>query len=393
MLIRIPLTDTNSATTTYIDPAANHPDNGSGAFRLPDATFSLSPASMPEYDHSRYAHPATAINVVIPDGDMPAVQSWFGQTASDLVAPGDTLIKRMTDAVTLEINRFYTAASRASLFTRPFRIGWALRLSDGSHTAFTRPRLIMPDSRAPLMAIRERRLSGNTLQTLTEIITTPMTLRMSAPPFTMPEDLAHRATHLDIYATRQCSPMAGDETVRAIRTYSIYGENTPCWHYPRLAEDLVREAAASDSAFRTIGSVPIAEAQSGITGLVLPNGLKNLDNWSNYPAIDIGDADTGDNAPDPTHIRVLAGPLDLDHPEESKKIIGVTARGIFGRDADCIRMTLWRSHHRRDWKRVATTRGAHMRLLRAVRTRWVQVEITAPCGSVFDALTFEVAKA
>ena len=58
-----------------------------------------------------------------------------------------------------------------------------------------------------------------------------------------------------------------------------------------------------------------------------------------------------------------------------------------------IEISLYGSHHREKWRLLASARGAHIRLLRAMRYRWLRVEITARAGSAFDALTFEVVKA
>ncbi len=388
--IRIPLTGKNSTVTPYDNPDAPPVVPDTPPFTLPEASLKLTPATIGEYNYSRYAFPATEISVVIPDDDLEAVRAWFGQTATGVTAPGSTLVKRMTEAVIPEIRQFYTAAARASLFTRPFRLGYALRLDDGTHVAAAAPRLVTPNARAPLMAVREPVLSGNTLRTLTEIMNTPMELAFSLPAFEIPAEYSSRVTGLDIYATRQCDTLAGDETVKAIRTYSVYGENVPCWHYTRLAEDLVREAAEADNAFRIIGSLPAKEAAAGINALRLPSNFKNLDNWDNYPTIDTGSDGT---SPESSHIRILTAPLDLGMPDTFKRIRGVSARGIFPRGAEGIRVTLLRSHHRDVWIPVATATGAHIRLLWAVRSRWVQVEITAPLGSVVDAIVFEVVKA
>ncbi len=390
--IRIPLTGKNSTVTPYYNPDAPPVVPDAPPFTLPEARLTLSPAIIGEYNYSRYAFPATEISVNIPDDDLEAVRAWFGQTATGVTAPGTTLVKRMTEAVIPEIRQFYTEAARASLFTRSFRLGYAIRLDDGTHVAAAAPRLVTPNARAPLMAVREPVLSGNTLRTLTEIMNMPMELTFSIPAFEIPADYASRVSALDIYATRQCDTLAGDETVKAIRTYSIYGENVPCWHYSRLAEDLVREAAEADNAFRIIGSLPAKEAAAGINALRLPSNFKNLDNWDNYPAIDVGGG-SGVTSPESSHIRILTAPLDHGMPDTFKRIRGVTARGIFPRGAEGIRVTLLRSHHRDVWIPVATATGAHIRLLRAVRSRWYQVEITAPRGSVVDAIVFEVVKA
>lgn len=395
MIIRIPLNTKNSTSVPIKDPLAE--DTGQTAsFSLPTASFELLPSTLPEYDYSRYANPATPVSVNIPDADLQIVAAWLGQTTSEAQTPGDTLVKRMTEAVISRIKDFFTTAARNSFFTRPFRIGYALRLADGTHACATRPVIILPNSRAPIMIVREPRLAGSVLSTVTEIVNTAYCLRMSLPSFDIPDPYSSLATHLDIYATRQCDTLDGDETVSAIRTYSVYGENVPCWHYSRLTEDLVREKTEADNSFRIIGSLPVEDAISGLRDIRLPLNFKNLDDWDIYPSIKPDDGPGSGQSEDDTasHFRLITVPLDLGLPETRKRIRSVTARGMFPRDMENgIEISLYGSHHREKWRLLASARGAHIRLLRAMRNRWFRVEITARAGSAFDALTFEVAKA
>lgn len=395
MIIRIPLNTKNSTVVPIKDPSADN-SGPSDSFTLPSPSFELLPSALPEYDYSRYANPATPISVNIPETDLPIVAAWLGQTTSEAQTPGDTLVKRMTNAVISRIRDFFTTAARNSLFTRPFRIGYALRLADGTHTCATRPVIILPNSRAPIMIVREPQLTDSVLSTVTEIVNTAYCLRMSLPSFDIPDPYSSLATHLDIYATRQCDTLDGDETVSAIRTYSVYGENVPCWHYSRLTEDLVREKAEADNSFRIIGSLPVEDATSGLKDIRLPLNFKNLDDWDIYPSIKPDDGPGSGQSGEDTasHFRLITVPLDLGLPETRKRIRSVTARGMFPRDMENgIEISLYGSHHREKWRLLASARGAHIRLLRAMRYRWLRVEITARAGSAFDVLTFEVAKA
>lgn len=403
MLIRIPLDDRNSTVSPIYAEVPETPDTpDTPTFTLPEATLSLSSRMPDAYASSRYSHPVTPVNVSVPDGDTATVAGWFGNATGGTAS--ETLVKRMTTAVTGAMNAYFKAAAREALFTRPFRLGYALRLDDGTHAAAVAPRLVFPATTAPLMIVREPRMSGNTLQTLTEIVNNPMELSVSMPRFVMPAMISERATHLDFYTTRQCDVLTGDEQVTAIRTSQYFGENVNVWSYRRMSEDLVREAALADVAFRVIGSVPVAEAAKGLSGLTLPVELKNLSDWDNYPALG------ADDAPDPetperpyTHFTLVTAPLDLGLPEEHKRVRGLSVRGVFPRcygmtaaqkrESDMsIKVALYGSHHRERWRLLARAAGPHIRLLRGVRYRWLRVEITAPRDSQFDALTFEVTR-
>ena len=56
-------------------------------------------------------------------------------------------------------------------------------------------------------------------------------------------------------------------------------------------------------------------------------------------------------------------------------------------------MTLYGSHHREHWRKLASARGGMLRRLRGVRYRWLQVEVDTDIrsGDRLDALTFDVA--
>lgn len=407
MIIRIPLSEKNCTISPIpLDDTAGNGGNDSGSgsttadptnpldgFTLPDVSFLMSPGKMTAYESSRYSHPVTEVNVSVPDEDLPLVNSWFGNTVTETSVASDTLTRRMTEAVINKISAYLTDAARASLFTSPFRVGYALRLTDGTHVCRSSTRLLSPNEMAPLMLIRESKLSGNMLQTLTEIVNTPTSLAAAIPAFSLPENSSDNVTHLDFYATRQTPLLTGDETVTGVRTYSYFGDNLPCWHYQRLANDLISEAALADNSFRIIASVPIADAVMGADNVSLPLDIKNLDNWTDFPILD-NLPDTPDMPVDPeiphTHIRLTTSPLDLGLPERDKKVRSLTVRGIFTREPG-IEVSLFGSHHRDRWHLIASSYGPHIRYLRTIRYRWLRVELTAPRDSSFDALTFEIA--
>lgn len=364
---------------------------------VPELGLTLAAAELEAYASSRYTHPVTDVTVTVPDGDIPVVEAWAGTGVATATPPSDILLKRITSAVMGAINRYFTDASRAGLFTRPLRVACALRLKDGKYAAVSTPRLLTPADRAPLVVIRELQFGGTTLRTRVELMNTPQTLTADIPAFEVPAHLAEKVTHLDIIATRQCDVLAGDESVEGIRSYALYGENVRIWHYRRLEADVVAEAAENDRSFRVIASVPIAEATPGKSGIRLPLGRKNLDDWESFPKADIDNTGGKDpTEPDEpevphTHVMLSTEPLDLGLPEREKRVRGVTLRGIFERGADDIEMTLYASHHRERWHRLATSRGPHIRFLRAVRCRWLRVEARLRREAKIDALTFSVA--
>lgn len=142
MIIRIPLTDKNCKITPVFTDSPAPPESGSETFTLPEISFSLSPAPLPDipaYNFSRYSHPCTEINVGVPEADMPLVKAWLGISPGQAGAtPGDTLVKRMTTAVTSAIENYFSATARKSIFTRPFRIAYAMKLPTALCSPFPR---------------------------------------------------------------------------------------------------------------------------------------------------------------------------------------------------------------------------------------------------------------
>ena len=391
--VRIPLTDENSFVTPVYDDTVETPETSTGIIPPESIEFSLdavSVSALPDYNFALYAHPATRISVAVPDADLPIVTAWLGGTPHS-GSPSETFVKRMTSAVTDAISKYVNAASSRNLFTSPFRIGYAVQMADGSFSDISQPLLLSPAPMAPLMPIRERQLSANNLITITEIINTPMRLNLNIKPFT-PADSNQKVKPVSIvvFATRPVSLLDGSETVNGIRTTELYGEHVPSWSYNRLAEDLVRQCAEADSDFRVIAEVPIGEAAEGITGLTLPQGNSLLSDWNSLPKF--SGTQVIPDGPDPSRLILSTVPLDLNRPEDYKKVRGVTLRGIFNRsiDRDATIITLYGSLHRERWHKVSVARGAHIRLLRAVAYRWYRVEIDVAFPATLDALTFEI---
>lgn len=411
MLIRIPISDKNATISPVYEslkPDSGDSDGGnsdSGAFSLPSPVPFLTAASIPQYTYSRYPNPTAPLNVSVPDDDRQVIAAWLGNTTSTPVAPSDTLVKRMTQAVHSVMDTYFTDAARLNIFISPFRIALALRLADGSHKAISTPALVSPNTMAPLMVIHEAETAGSILKTQTEIVNSPMKLTVTVPTIELPEELAAQATHLDIIATRQTPLTDGKESVTAIRSYYVRGTSLPCWHYTRIAEDIIRAAALADNEFRVLASLPVSGATAGGTSVSLPDGDTPLSDWESFPKVS---TESIPDTPDPgtpavTGYHLLTEPLDLDLPERYKRIRGVTLRGIFPRppygeaeDVPRLKLTLYGSHHRERWHKIAVALGPHIRLLRKTRYRWLRVEADIRLQPAttetprFDAITFIV---
>ena len=403
MILRIELTEDNSTVTKIFDSASSGSDSGDASSGsnggnpssadMPEVVFTLSPASldvMSDYDNSRYSHPVTNIDIDVPEADRAVIASWLGN-ATPSSSPSATLVSRMTAAVTGAIRSYITAASARSLFTSPLRIGYGIMAQDGAIIAVSPLQLLIPNSMAPQMLIREPDTSGNRLRTVTEILNTPASLYVSVSKFNLALYDGLDIRHLVIFATRQCPLLSGNETVSAIRTVELYGDHVPCWSYNRVPEDLVRQQAEADGDFRIIAQIPIEEAANGVAQMRLPANLTDLNDWNSLPKV--GEIDSDGRVP--VKLILETDALDLGYPEEFKRVRGVTVRGIFDRrdTDDRVKLTLFGSHHRDRWRILATSRGAHIRFLRSVKYRWYRVKVEAPYPAMLDALTFEFERA
>lgn len=402
MKVRILLNLKNSSVSNILpETSADSPSVDSEAFSLPNPTFTLSPADIlqiPSYSSSRYSHPVMNIRITVPEDDAPVVASWFGGSTSN-IQPSDTLIKRMTAAVIPALENYFIDMARMSWLCSPFKIGYALRLADGSHTAISTPVLLIPNEMAPTLAIREPAMSNGILSTITEVINSPMILRLSFPAIELPSDLSIQASHVDVFATKQTKLISGNESVTDVRTGTIFGERVPIWLYSRTQADIIRTNAQADTDYRTIAQIPISDALGGINNFVLPDNNFNLDNWNSLPKFtDQKQDNSTSEQPSPIGKKLLTIPLDLNMPEVEKRLRGVSLRGIFPRGRATIEspysgitMHLYGSHHRNRWHKIATAAGPHIRLLRTVRFRWYMLEITAPSDALLEALTFDLA--
>lgn len=414
-------TDQNSsaASTETAAPAADLPG-------LAGLSYSLTPVIMSAYSSSRYAFGVKDINISVPDADKPLVSSWFGNAGATAAVAGDTLVRRMTDAVIGSIETYHADALRSGLFVSPFRLGCALRTTDGKLVEARTPLLCVPNAQAPVMAIRDARPVGDQLLTLTEIRNHTCRLSVSLPPFSVPAAYAGKIKDVVFYVTKPADMLAGDEKVSTVRTYVVDGSNCRGWYYSRLSAETITEHALRDDTFRIIGSVAIDKATGGITDYLIPDNSKDLHDFGTFPkAEELPDPTISPDRPinptepyhpflpellNPQGVEVTTTALDLGMPERDKRVRSVTARGVFSRHPDSVRITLYGAHHRPGdqlellpgmkapadaglWKKIASARGPHIRLLRGVRYRWLRVEIEAPYPARIDALTFLISSA
>ncbi len=346
------------------------------------------PGEVSGFVNSRYFYPACEVGVKVPDEDLQLVKTWLGATSSTSALVSETMVKRMTSAALGAFKQYRERALLRNLVTSPFVVGYALRRVDGSHVKISPFVKKLVNTRAPLLAANEISLTGTSLQSVMEIMNTPVGLRLDVDPFSLDNGLLASVTHLDIYMGKPVDLLAGDEQVTAIRSAEIAGERRKIWFYQRLTEDIILSRVGATVDFRVVASIPISEAMAGIKGMALPGEGVNLGSWDKIGKLD-SDVKPGDVEKPEEHYdykRIVTASLDLGDMDAMKRVRGITARGVFSRRD--MEIELLGSHHRDRWRVVGRCRGPHMRLLRGVGYRWWQVRVLMDADGELDGIKF-----
>lgn len=410
--IRIPLDDAHCTRTPARLPELPDLPDLPGEPQQPEIpsltlrpTLVFEDATVPDYNDNRFVHPVAEMSFTFPDADGDTVRSWFEFTGSQVAAPSETLVNRVTTSLFDTMDRYYTAASRLQLFTRPFRLRLSLRMKSGIIYPVSEPVTVFPNFRSPIAAIRSHSLVGHSLSARTEIFNTPKQLLVDLPPFTLPDQWKADAEAVDIEVSLQNNMRAGDERVTGVRTYEYFGENLRCWHYTRLGEALVAERTGRDTPFRILESIPIEEALHGFSGRRVPSRVMDLDDPAAYPVYQHESGGNTSPGNDPTagenngsetfcpDFTIETLPLDLGDPDGRKRIRRVSLRGVFPRypatppgmdatlDEPSVEVGLYGAAHRPDtpegWHLLAKTPGPHITALRSLPCRWFMVRAKA----------------
>lgn len=321
---------------------------------------------------------------------MTVVRQWLEGGVEVSRLPSTTLTRSFTEAVHSALTDFRQAALRANMITAPLRVGWCLRTTDGHRLAPQRLSVLSPNAKAPDLVLRQHKIYENGATATVEIMGDAMRLMASAPKIEDPS-LYSEIAAVDIIATRQADTFDENGAASGFGTETVGTETLRIARYARYTESEVRAAALALDDFRVIASIPMAEITAGMawTEITIPEGT--LTNWQKLPKpTDSTKPEAGSPEQEDSIITAETAPLSLGMPEEEKRVRGVTLRGVFPRESTSIE--LWGSHHRENWHRIATAKGAHIAGLCGVRYRWLKVRITTKlrAGDSLEALTFTV---
>lgn len=358
---------------------------------MPDIRLAMKAGELEGWHSQRYGHPVTRLSFLAPEEDMTVVRQWLEGGVEVSRLPSTTLTRSFTEAVHAALTDFRQAALRSNMITAPLRAGWCLRTKEGCRLAPQRLTLLSPNAKAPDLALRQHKIYDNGATATVEIMGDAMRLMASAPKIEDPS-LYSEIAAVDIIATRQADTFDENGTASGFSTETVGTETLRVARYARYTESEVRATALALDDFRVIASIPMAEITAGMgwTEITIPEGT--LANWQKLPKpTDNARPESGSAGQEVSIISAETSPLSLGLPEEEKCVRGVTLRGMFPREGTSIE--LWGSHHRENWHRIASAKGAHIAGLCGVRYRWLKVRINTKlrAGDFLEALTFTVA--
>jgi hypothetical protein len=283
-------------------------------------------------------------------------------------------LTKLSKAVSTLLANYYAATARAGLLTAPCRYRALLRRSAGSRSVVAQTTL-MPNKRAPQLILREYDEKDGAVSAYVEIRNLPK--RAYFRPTGSFATTAGGASplSLEFYATAEGAMADASVTCSTPSNVDVDGIIAREIPYDRYQEEYIMRMVEADNSFSLVGST-LTTGLSTTTPTAVP-----------LTTVALNGDDDGESLFTKSYLHVMTQPLDLGLPEQEKRVRGVTLRGIFPRDK--VQMTLYGSHHREQWRKIATARGAHLRFLCGVRYRWLRVEIETPLrdGDKVDALT------
>lgn len=342
--------------------------------------------------------PTAPVEFSFPEGDALRVNAWFTGNYHGVNNPASTtLLNNMTRAVRQALEAYFAAADGADLFTAPLRVGWAFRFKDGSHRMTTAPILFSPNSRSPLVAIETYTLGATSLTTLCSLTNSPAHLTFTPSPL---PDAAHDwgdITHIDIVAAPRVSLIPRDMRVTGVTTVDEQGTRYRTFHYTRPTPEAIAATAAVQNDFRIIAAIPVAE-MSGTFPRRVPVTPGALANWKLLPKykeetepdtpVDPDHPFEPDNPEQPLYPYMPDEPdvwepfidketdaLDLGDPEGRKWLRRLRICGNYDRRA--LRVRVYASRHRQNWRLIADGRRGWVAGLARARYRWFRIRVTA----------------
>lgn len=337
--------------------------------------------------------PSGDVSFIVPSADMPRVKAWFSGDYHGVTLPESLELKMsMRKGVADMIDSYFLNATARNLFTSPFRLGWSFRYADGSSSPMRGISTVIPNREAPLLPVFSHFIGEKSLSTKVIIRNIPAAVSVSlcASENTKISDFIDKIASVEFFATYQTQLYEQDFAVNGLRNVEIEGKRCRVWHCDSPEASLVEARTEESRAFRSVGSIALQDLAEGETRIKLSVPSKNSPLFSSLPQY--GDnpggtlSETGGR-----HLELETEPIHLGYPEERKRILRMSLRGVFNRDK--IRTELYGAEHRGEWRLLAMGRGPHLSGFCGTVCRWVKVRIEYDTreGDFIDAITFRFA--
>lgn len=385
------------------------------------ARFSLRREIPEKYVSQRFDNPVAKISFTFPADDAPRVRAWFSDDYSGVSRlPSTTLQRNLTSALHDALDTYIETCSFAGLFTAPFTVGFAWRLSSGKHRIALAPAFISAESpynESPIVAVRDHTVVEQGASTYNEIYNSPSRLEATFDTTpTPPSD----AVALDVIATRLPALYDSSRQATDISTVAIGESRLKAFNYPRYTSSQLRILAEGETDTRVIASYPADGLPATGIATTVPVADGALVNWKTLPSFTSengsgGGTGSGSEGPDifkPEYpeegpladvipeegdVEVETEAMDLGYPEQLKWMRGIALRGIFANEG--VKLRLYGAHHlEKDstgaeggWHLVAESKGSVLRRLRAVRYRLWKVGLSLHLnkGDRLEAVAFD----
>lgn len=361
-------------------------------------------------DANGYTHtsingvPERSLSIAIPSEDIPRVKAWFSGNYDGVSnTPSATLEKNITSAISGLLSDYISTCQNHNLFTSPCRFAWCAITKDGKKSKLKPIYPSQPNPEAPLLPIISHYFTDTHLHTRVQIRNISCQASLKIDSADVAELLTSGFEAIEIYATKQVEFYPLKSEIFGINSILIDGTPKKCWNYYHYSADEIGNSVNSDSNFRRICKIPVTDIPKDNSNLILPISSALLANFNTAPIYKENSEESRPNEVDkieslsntdsaPQWVHFITEPLDLGYPEDDKHMRRVTLYGIFPRvDSTKISLTLYASHHRESWHKIASTHGYILHGLRRVPFRWwrVKTKVELRPGDTLEALTFE----
>lgn len=341
--------------------------------------------------------PAKEMNFSVPDDEKDRVNAWITGDFHGIDIPeSDKLKKNYQTAVNDLLDGYLKTAGMHNRFTSLCRVAWCAVFNNGERGRLREIDLPFPNVEAPALPVIKMMLRDSRLYSTVEIRNVPSVLEYSIRCADDIDMDSLGVKRIEVYATEQVLLRDPKSEVYGVRTVNVDGLPARCWVYDRYSTDEIGISNQIRTIFKLISNLQPESLDNGINYQKLPISSGKLANLSQSETYKSGfddesvSGDTFDPSEAERRVYMETEALCLDCSESDKHLHSVTLFGVFSRNDGSLRFTVYGSHHRENWRRIATSRSPYVSGLHATPFRWFKlgVEIRLRSGDFLEAATF-----